>query len=150
MKIMFSKVWRGKCDVMDILFYECGAQYLVLWALSPNPVSFPEANMMDEWVDVQSPFPLFLQVLLLACAEDLECIPGFQQKVFYIEQPFEFTEDQPVLNRMLFSYIILVQKSELPICSYHSCHLSESFLLYVGCWILPWFYLCSPALIPYL
>uniref|UniRef100_U3I430 Cadherin-13 n=1 Tax=Anas platyrhynchos platyrhynchos TaxID=8840 RepID=U3I430_ANAPP len=24
--------------------------------------------------------------------------PGFQQKVFYIEQPFEFTEDQPVLN----------------------------------------------------
>ncbi|XP_075289982.1 cadherin-13 isoform X1 [Opisthocomus hoazin] len=41
---------------------------------------------------------LLSQVLLLACAEDLECIPGFQQKVFYIEQPFEFTEDQPVLN----------------------------------------------------
>ncbi|XP_010078245.1 PREDICTED: cadherin-13-like, partial [Pterocles gutturalis] len=37
-------------------------------------------------------------VLLLSCAEDLECVPGFQQKVFYIEQPFEFTEDQPVLN----------------------------------------------------
>ncbi|XP_035399422.1 cadherin-13 isoform X7 [Cygnus atratus] len=41
---------------------------------------------------------LLSQVLLLACAEDLECIPGFQQKVFYIEQPFEFTEDQRVLN----------------------------------------------------
>ncbi|XP_040562951.2 cadherin-13 isoform X2 [Gallus gallus] len=39
-----------------------------------------------------------LEVLLLACAEDLECTPGFQQKVFYIEQPFEFTEDQPILN----------------------------------------------------
>eukprot|EP00076_Gallus_gallus_P025463 XP_015148009.1 cadherin-13 isoform X3 [Gallus gallus] len=38
------------------------------------------------------------RVLLLACAEDLECTPGFQQKVFYIEQPFEFTEDQPILN----------------------------------------------------
>lgn len=35
---------------------------------------------------------------MLACAEDLECTPGFQQKVFYIEQPFEFTEDQPILN----------------------------------------------------
>ncbi|XP_076205162.1 cadherin-13 isoform X2 [Aptenodytes patagonicus] len=41
---------------------------------------------------------LLSQVLLLACAEDLECVPGFQQKAFYIEQPFEFTEDQPVLN----------------------------------------------------
>ncbi|XP_042732913.1 cadherin-13 isoform X2 [Lagopus muta] len=41
---------------------------------------------------------LLSQVLLLACAEDLECTPGFQQKVFYIEQPFEFTEDQPILN----------------------------------------------------
>ncbi|KAK0677947.1 CAD13 protein, partial [Pygoscelis papua] len=40
----------------------------------------------------------FPQVLLLACAEDLECVPGFRQKAFYIEQPFEFTEDQPVLN----------------------------------------------------
>ncbi|XP_009330582.1 PREDICTED: cadherin-13 [Pygoscelis adeliae] len=41
---------------------------------------------------------LLSQVLLLACAEDLECVPGFRQKAFYIEQPFEFTEDQPVLN----------------------------------------------------
>ncbi|XP_067158525.1 cadherin-13 isoform X3 [Apteryx mantelli] len=41
---------------------------------------------------------LLSQVLLLAFAEDLECIPGFQQKVFYVEQPSEFTEDQPVLN----------------------------------------------------
>ncbi|XP_067396269.1 cadherin-13 isoform X8 [Emydura macquarii macquarii] len=38
------------------------------------------------------------QVLLLAFAEDLECIPGFQQKVFHIEQPSEFIEDQPILN----------------------------------------------------
>ncbi|XP_039358771.1 cadherin-13 isoform X4 [Mauremys reevesii] len=37
-------------------------------------------------------------VLLLVFAEDLECIPGFQQKVFHIEQPSEFTEDQPILN----------------------------------------------------
>ncbi|XP_044283908.1 cadherin-13 isoform X1 [Varanus komodoensis] len=38
------------------------------------------------------------QVLLLAFAEDLECIPGFQQKVFHIEHPPAFTADQPVLN----------------------------------------------------
>ncbi|XP_058669408.1 cadherin-13 isoform X1 [Ammospiza caudacuta] len=41
---------------------------------------------------------LLSQVLLLACAEDLECVPGFQQKVFYIEKPFEFREDQLILN----------------------------------------------------
>ncbi|KAM9374041.1 cadherin-13 [Phaethornis superciliosus] len=41
---------------------------------------------------------LLSQVLLLSCAEGLECVPGFQQKVFYIEQPFEFTEDQRILN----------------------------------------------------
>ncbi|XP_061863620.1 cadherin-13 isoform X1 [Colius striatus] len=41
---------------------------------------------------------LLSQILLLACAEDLECVPGFQQKKFYIEEPIEFTEDQPVLN----------------------------------------------------
>ncbi|KAM9509288.1 cadherin-13 isoform 2-T2 [Guaruba guarouba] len=40
---------------------------------------------------------LLSQVLLLACA-DLECVPGFQQKAFYIEEPFQFTEDQPVLK----------------------------------------------------
>jgi len=76
---------------------------------------------MNEWmVKIHFLFFFFPQVLLLACAEDLECIPGFQQKVFYIEQPFEFTEDQPVLNRMLFSYITIVQKSELLMCSYNS------------------------------
>lgn len=123
---------KGKCDVMDVLFYEHGAQCFVLLALSLNPVSFPEVNMMDEWVDVKSIFPFFFpQVLLLACAEDLECVPGFQQKVFYIEQPFEFTEDQAVLNRMLFSYITIVQKLELLMYSYHSCHLSESFFFLV-------------------
>lgn len=122
---------KGKCDVMDVLFYEHGAQCFVLLALSLNPVSFPEVNMMDEWVDVKSIFPFFFpQVLLLACAEDLECVPGFQQKVFYIEQPFEFTEDQAVLNRMLFSYITIVQKLELLMYSYHSCHLSESFFFF--------------------
>lgn len=41
---------------------------------------------------------LLSQVLLLAFAEDLECIPGFQQKVFHIEHPSEFTADQPILN----------------------------------------------------
>ncbi|XP_014377181.1 cadherin-13 isoform X3 [Alligator sinensis] len=41
---------------------------------------------------------LLSQVLLLTFAEDLECVPGFQQKVFHIEQPSEFTEDQPILN----------------------------------------------------
>ncbi|XP_051485522.1 cadherin-13 isoform X2 [Apus apus] len=41
---------------------------------------------------------LLSQVLLLSCAEGLECVPGFQQKVYYIEQPLEFTEDQRVLN----------------------------------------------------
>lgn len=80
-------------------------------------------------MDVKSLFLLFFppQVLLLACAEDLECVPGFQQKVFYIEKPFEFTEDQLILNRMLFSYITTVQKSELFMYSFHSCHLSERF-----------------------
>lgn len=147
---MFSKIWKEEYDEIDILFYEHEARCFVLWALSPNPVSFPEAYVMNEWVDTQSQFPLFPQVLLLACAEDLECTPGFQQKVFYIEQPFEFTEDQPILNRMLFSYISLLQKSESLLCSYHSCHLSESFLLYTGSWILPLFCLRSPAVVLYL
>lgn len=84
-------------------------------------------------MDVESLFLFFFspQVLLLACAEDLECIPGFQQKVFYIEKPFEFTEDQLVLNRMLFSYITIVQKSELFMYSFHFCHLSESVFCFV-------------------
>lgn len=148
---MFSEIWRGSVMWWIFLFYEHGSQCFVLWALTLNPVSFPEANMMDEWVDVKSPFPFFLQVLLLACAEDLECVPGFQQKVFYIEQPFEFTEDQPVLKRMLFSHITIVQKSELLMYSYYSCHLSENFFfLYRGFEILPWFCLGSPVLILYL
>ncbi|RMC09268.1 hypothetical protein DUI87_14276 [Hirundo rustica rustica] len=46
------------------------------------------------------------EVLLLACAEDLGCVPGFQQKVFYIEKPFEFTEDQLVLNREASTAIV--------------------------------------------
>uniref|UniRef100_A0A6J0UAB1 Cadherin-13 n=1 Tax=Pogona vitticeps TaxID=103695 RepID=A0A6J0UAB1_9SAUR len=37
-------------------------------------------------------------VLLLAFTEDLECIPGFQQKVFHIEHPPAFTADRPILN----------------------------------------------------
>uniref|UniRef100_A0A8D0BJ57 Cadherin-13 n=1 Tax=Salvator merianae TaxID=96440 RepID=A0A8D0BJ57_SALMN len=41
---------------------------------------------------------LLSQVLLLVFAEDLECIPGFQQKVFHIEHPSTFTADQPILN----------------------------------------------------
>uniref|UniRef100_A0A8C0AFC7 Cadherin-13 n=1 Tax=Bos mutus grunniens TaxID=30521 RepID=A0A8C0AFC7_BOSMU len=38
------------------------------------------------------------QVLLLTSAEDLDCTPGFQQKVFHIDQPAEFIEDQAILN----------------------------------------------------
>uniref|UniRef100_A0A452ILI7 Cadherin-13 n=1 Tax=Gopherus agassizii TaxID=38772 RepID=A0A452ILI7_9SAUR len=57
-----------------------------------------KAKKIGEQVDIKSPFHLFPQVLLLVFAEDLECIPGFQQKVFHIEQPSEFTEDQPILN----------------------------------------------------
>ncbi|KAG8437478.1 hypothetical protein GDO86_008253 [Hymenochirus boettgeri] len=39
-----------------------------------------------------------ITVLVFATANDLECVPGFQQKIFYIEQPLEFTKDQLVLN----------------------------------------------------
>ncbi|XP_043350771.1 cadherin-13 isoform X5 [Dermochelys coriacea] len=52
---------------------------------------------MQHKTQLTLPF-LLSQVLLLVFAEDLECTPGFQQKVFHIEQPSEFTEDQPVLN----------------------------------------------------
>ncbi|KAB0351050.1 hypothetical protein FD755_006705 [Muntiacus reevesi] len=38
------------------------------------------------------------EVLLLTSAEDLDCTPGFQQKVFHIDQPAEFIEDQAILN----------------------------------------------------
>ncbi|XP_054565935.1 cadherin-13 isoform X12 [Eptesicus fuscus] len=41
---------------------------------------------------------LLSQVLLLTSAEDLDCTPGFQQKVFHIDQPVEFIEDQAILN----------------------------------------------------
>lgn len=41
---------------------------------------------------------MFPQVLAFAVARDFDCIPGFQQKIFYIEQPLEFLEDQLVLN----------------------------------------------------
>ncbi|KAI4571977.1 hypothetical protein MJG53_014083, partial [Ovis ammon polii x Ovis aries] len=41
---------------------------------------------------------LLSQVLLLTSAEDLDCTPGFQQKVFRIDQPAEFIEDQAILN----------------------------------------------------
>ncbi|ERE78684.1 cadherin-13 [Cricetulus griseus] len=38
------------------------------------------------------------KVLLVTSADDLDCTPGFQQKVLHIQQPAEFIEDQPVLN----------------------------------------------------
>ncbi|KAM5208739.1 cadherin-13 isoform 3-T3 [Hipposideros larvatus] len=42
---------------------------------------------------------LLSQVLpLLTSAEDLDCAPGFQQKVFHIDQPAEFVEDRAILN----------------------------------------------------
>lgn len=40
----------------------------------------------------------FPQVFLGTSADDLDCTPGFQQKVLHIQQPAEFIEDQPVLN----------------------------------------------------
>ncbi|XP_054235333.1 cadherin-13 isoform X3 [Homo sapiens] len=45
-----------------------------------------------------SPAASTMQVLLLTSAEDLDCTPGFQQKVFHINQPAEFIEDQSILN----------------------------------------------------
>ncbi|XP_022438788.1 cadherin-13 isoform X5 [Delphinapterus leucas] len=41
---------------------------------------------------------LLSQVLQLTSAEDLDCTPGFQQKLFHINQPAEFIEDQAILN----------------------------------------------------
>lgn len=41
---------------------------------------------------------LLSQVLLLTSADDLDCTPGFQQKVFHIDQPAEFIEDRAILN----------------------------------------------------
>ncbi|KAG8513135.1 Cadherin-13 [Galemys pyrenaicus] len=41
------------------------------------------------------------EVLLLTSAEDLDCTPGFQQKVFHIDQPAEFIEDQSILNSII-------------------------------------------------
>ncbi|KAM8945976.1 cadherin-13 [Pelodytes ibericus] len=38
------------------------------------------------------------QVLVFVFAEDLECTPGFQHKIFYIEQTPTFTEDQLIVN----------------------------------------------------
>ncbi|MEE6499944.1 hypothetical protein FKM82_003648 [Ascaphus truei] len=47
-------------------------------------------------------------------AEDFECIPGFQQKLFYIEQPSEFTEDQLVLNgrEITLDFVIFLQMGD--------------------------------------
>nr|XP_044616858.1 cadherin-13 isoform X6 [Equus asinus] len=41
---------------------------------------------------------LLSQVLMLTSAEGLDCTPGFQQKVFHIDQPAEFIKDQAILN----------------------------------------------------
>lgn len=41
---------------------------------------------------------LLSQVLLLTSADGLECTPGFQQKLFHIDQPAEFIENQWILN----------------------------------------------------
>lgn len=40
----------------------------------------------------------FPQVFLGTSADDLDCTPGFQQRVLHIQQPAEFIEDQAVLN----------------------------------------------------
>ncbi|XP_034282423.1 cadherin-13 [Pantherophis guttatus] len=41
---------------------------------------------------------ILCQVLLPTSTKDLECIPGFQQKVFHIEHSSAFTVGQPILN----------------------------------------------------
>ncbi|KAM5262612.1 cadherin-13 [Ctenodactylus gundi] len=51
------------------------------------------------------------QVLLLTSAEDLDCTPGFQKKVFHINQPAEFIEDQPVLNCKQYRLKMFLAKS---------------------------------------
>uniref|UniRef100_A0A2K6SF51 Cadherin 13 n=1 Tax=Saimiri boliviensis boliviensis TaxID=39432 RepID=A0A2K6SF51_SAIBB len=50
---------------------------------------------------------LLSQVQLLTSAEDLDCTPGFQQKVFHINQPAEFIEDQSILNCKQHSKMLL-------------------------------------------
>ncbi|XP_069822265.1 cadherin-13 [Dendropsophus ebraccatus] len=52
-------------------------------------------------MDRRSPVPLSLllsQVLVFAIARDFDCIPGFQEKIYYIEQQGEFLKDQLLLN----------------------------------------------------
>ncbi|KAM4614386.1 cadherin-13 [Discoglossus pictus] len=61
----------------------------------------PVSCLLGTNMDPKSQLTLSLllsQVLVFAVAKDFECTPGFQQKIFYIEQPPEFTEDQLVLN----------------------------------------------------
>ncbi|XP_069595278.1 cadherin-13 [Ranitomeya imitator] len=41
---------------------------------------------------------LLSQVLMVAIARDFDCIPGFQEKIYYIEQQGEFLKDQLLLN----------------------------------------------------
>ncbi|XP_053304389.1 cadherin-13 isoform X2 [Spea bombifrons] len=61
----------------------------------------PPAPCKPANMDQQPQLALLLllsQVLVFTIANDIECIPGFQQKIFYVEQPPEFTQDQLVLN----------------------------------------------------
>lgn len=48
----------------------------------------------------------FPQVFLVTSADDLDCTPGFQQKVLHIQQPDEFIEDQPILNCKPFQDVL--------------------------------------------
>ncbi|XP_075139504.1 cadherin-13-like [Leptodactylus fuscus] len=41
---------------------------------------------------------LLSQILVFAIARDFDCIPGFQEKIYYIEQQGEFLKDQLLLN----------------------------------------------------
>ncbi|XP_010157960.1 PREDICTED: cadherin-13-like, partial [Eurypyga helias] len=98
---------RNCCNRFTLIYAQDG--FAVLYGTTGDPkyngeyklrrIIEKEGILQYLWSScVYSSLPESALVLLLACAEDLECVPGFQQKVFYIEQPLEFTEDQPVLN----------------------------------------------------
>lgn len=144
---------KGKCDVMDVLFYEHGAQCFVLLALSLNQVSFPEVNMMDEWVDVKSIFPFFFSSGSAACVcRRFRMCPWIPAKGFlywtaiWIHRGPGSSEPYVIFiyyycAKIGIAYVFI---SLLPFIR------KLFFFWYTRFWILPWFYLGSPALILYI
>ncbi|XP_064414708.1 cadherin-13 isoform X2 [Latimeria chalumnae] len=57
----------------------------------------PVPFKMEQKTQLTLAFLLF-QVVLQTLADDFECIPGFQQKAFKIEQPSQFIEDQFIVK----------------------------------------------------